>query len=176
LNIICYLLKPSSGSLLLDNIDVSDNCITYQKKIGYVSQNTYLVDGSIIENIIFGVDKKDYNHDTFNKVIDLSNVNEFLSKLPLGKDELIGEKGSKLSGGQKQRIGIARALYKNPEILILDEATSALDLSNEKIIINNIKKINNITAIVVSHNPNTLKICDNVYKIEDKTLKKINLN
>jgi ATP-binding cassette subfamily B protein len=81
-----------------------------------------------------------------------------------------------LSGGQKQRIGIARALYKNPEILILDEATSALDLSNEKIIINNIKKINNITAIVVSHNPNTLKICDNVYKIDDKTLKKINLN
>jgi ABC-type bacteriocin/lantibiotic exporter with double-glycine peptidase domain len=176
LNIICYLLKPSSGSLLLDNIDVSDSYISYQKKIGYVSQNTYLVDGSIIENIIFGVDKKDYNHDTFNKVIDLSNVNEFLSKLPLGKDELIGEKGSKLSGGQKQRIGIARALYKNPEILILDEATSALDPSNEKIIINNIKKINNITALVVSHNPNTLKICDNVYKIENKTLKKINLN
>jgi ABC-type bacteriocin/lantibiotic exporter with double-glycine peptidase domain len=176
LNIICYLLKPSSGSLLLDNIDVSDSYISYQKKIGYVSQNTYLVDGSIVENIIFGVDKKDYNDDKFNKVIDLSNVNEFLSKLPMGKDELIGEKGSKLSGGQKQRIGIARALYKNPEILILDEATSALDLSNERIIINNIKKINNITVIMVSHNPNTLKICDNVYKIENKTLKKINLN
>jgi ABC-type multidrug transport system fused ATPase/permease subunit len=176
LNVICYLLKPSSGSLLLDNIDVSDNYISYQKKIGYVSQNTYLIDGSVIENIIFGVDKKDYNYDVFNRVIDLSNISEFLNKLPLGKDELIGEKGSKLSGGQKQRIGIARALYKNPEILILDEATSALDLNNEKIIINNIKKINNITAIVVSHNVNTLKICDNVYKIEDKTLKKINLN
>ena len=176
LNIMCYLLKPSSGSLLLDNVDVSNNYISYQKKIGYVSQNTYLVDGSIIENIIFGVDKKDYNYDIFNRVIDLSNISEFLNRLPSGKDELIGEKGSKLSGGQKQRIGIARALYKNPEILILDEATSALDLNNERIIINNIKKNNNITTVVVSHNPNTLKICDNVYKIEDKTLKKINLN
>jgi ABC-type multidrug transport system fused ATPase/permease subunit len=136
LNIICYLLKPSSGSLLLDNIDVSDNYISYQKKIGYVSQNTYLIDGSIIENIIFGVDKKDYNYDVFNRVIDLSNISEFLNKLPLGKDELIGEKGSKLSGGQKQRIGIARALYKNPEILILDEPTSALDFATQNDILN----------------------------------------
>jgi ABC-type multidrug transport system fused ATPase/permease subunit len=176
LNIICYLLKPSSGSILIDNIDISKSHISYQKKIGYVSQNTYLIDGTIIENVIFGVDKKDYNYGIFNKVINLSNVNEFLNELPLGKDELIGEKGSKLSGGQKQRIGIARALYKNPEIIILDEATSALDLYNEKIILNNIKNINNITLIIVSHNLNTLKLCDNIYEITNKNLSKINLN
>jgi ABC-type bacteriocin/lantibiotic exporter with double-glycine peptidase domain len=169
-------LKPSSGSILIDNIDISKSHISYQKKIGYVSQNTYLIDGTIIENVIFGVDKKDYNYGIFNKVINLSNVNEFLNELPLGKDELIGEKGSKLSGGQKQRIGIARALYKNPEILILDEATSALDLYNEKIILNNIKNINNITLIIVSHNLNTLKLCDNIYEITNKNLSKINLN
>jgi ABC-type multidrug transport system fused ATPase/permease subunit len=175
LNIICYLLKPSSGSILVDDIDISRNYSSYQKKIGYVSQGIYLLDGTIIENIIFGIDKKNYNYNIFNKVISLSNVDQILDRLPMGKDEFIGEKGLKLSGGQKQRIGIARALYKNPEILILDEATSALDFDNEVTILNNIKNIKNITTIIVSHNFNTLKMCDNIYELVNKNLNQVNL-
>ena len=168
-------MKPSSGSILVDDIDVSRNYSSYQKKIGYVSQGIYLLDGTIIENIIFGIDKKNYNYNIFNKVITLSNVDQILGRLPMGKDEFIGEKGLKLSGGQKQRIGIARALYKNPEILILDEATSALDFDNEVTILNNIKNIKNITTIIVSHNFNTLKMCDNIYELVNKNLNQVNL-
>jgi len=173
LNLVSYLLRPTSGSLLIDGMNLTNDLIfAYQNKIGFVSQNTYLVDGSIIDNIIFGVDKKNYNFDIFNDVINLCNINEFLRKLPFGKDEYIGEKGLKLSGGQKQRVGIARALYKRPEILILDEATSALDENNARLILNNIKKINNMTVVLVTHDNSILKFCDSVYKIENKTLLK----
>ena len=127
LNLICGLLYPSSGEILVDGKSINLLRKNYQKKIGYVSQKTYLIDESIINNVIFGQDQNFFNYNLFDDCIKKSNLEDFISKLPNGKDTIVGEMGSKLSGGQQQRVGIARALYKKPEILILDEATSALD-------------------------------------------------
>lgn len=173
LNIFCYLLKPKTGDIFLDSINIKNNFLSYQKKIGYVSQHTYLTDGTILDNITFGSKKNKCDFNTLNKVMKLSLVNEFVEKLRSGINHEIGERGIKLSGGQKQRLTIARALYKNPEILILDEATNALDQNSEKLILNNLKESKNYTIILVSHNIKNLQICDSIYKVENKNLIKI---
>jgi len=174
LNIICGLLTPSSGQILLDNNDISKVYRSYQRKIGYVPQKIYLVDDSIIKNIIFGQSKKEFNYNLFDNVIKKSNLKEFIDNLKNKEETIIGERGSKLSGGQQQRIGIARALYKKPEIIIFDEATNALDVNSENEIlktINALKKDN--TIIIVSHKDSVLDYCDRIFEIKNKTIFKI---
>ena len=167
LNIMCNLLIPTTGQVLVDNKPLDQVSSAYQKKIGYVSQKTTLIEGSIIENIIFGIDEKDYNYKLFDEAVKKSDLKSFLSELPDGKDTYIGEKGSRLSGGQQQRIGIARALYKDPEILILDEATSALDENSENEILNTIKNLKNkLTIVIVSHKKSVFIGCDKIYKLD----------
>ncbi len=150
LNLICGLLHPSSGEIFIDGISINLLRKSYQKKIGYVSQKTYLSDESIIKNVIFGQDQKFFNYNLFDECIKKSNLDDFIAKLPNGKDTIVGEMGSKLSGGQQQRIGIARALYKKPEILILDEATSALDEDAENEIIKTIVNLKGKITIIIS--------------------------
>jgi len=105
------------------------------------------------------------------EVINNVGLNDFINSLPYGLKTNVGEKGLNISGGQLQRIGLARALYKNPQILILDESTSALDPTTEKIILNSIYSINdNPTVIFISHKSSNLKKCDKVYKMENKKL------
>ena len=107
----------------------------------------------------------------------MSQLEEFIYNLPEQSSTQIGEKGSKLSGGQIQRIGIARALYNEPEILILDEPTSSLDEEIEREFLNVLSKIKNkLTIIIISHRPNALKICNNVYRLLNGKINKINLN
>jgi len=167
LNIMCNLLAPTTGQILLDNKPLDQISSAYQKKIGYVSQKTTLIEGSIIENIIFGIEEKDYNYKLFDDAVKKSDLKSFLSELPDGKNTYIGEKGSRLSGGQQQRIGIARALYKDPEILILDEATSALDENSENEILNTIKNLKNkLTIVIVSHKKSIFIGCDKIYKLD----------
>jgi len=109
--------------------------------------------------------------DRVNKAISLSQLKEFVEKLPNGIETLIGEKGSKISGGQMQRIAIARSLYRNNDLLILDESTNSLDLLTEKKFLEDLKNLKKIcTILIVSHNLNTLKICDDVYEIKDKKI------
>jgi len=174
LNIICGLIKASSGQILIDNNDISQVHRSYQKKIGYIPQKIYLVDDSIIKNIIFGQSKKNFDYYLFDDVIKKSNLKEFIDNLKDKEDTIIGERGSKLSGGQQQRIGIARALYKKPEIIIFDEATNALDTNSENEILKTINELkNDNTIIIVSHKDSILDYCDRIFEIKNKTIFKI---
>jgi ABC-type branched-subunit amino acid transport system ATPase component len=176
LNIITCLLKPNSGKILLDDQLINEDILgTYHKKIGYISQKTFLINESLIQNIIFGEEENNYNLDRFNHVVELSNLVDFINNLPQGKNTLLGERGAQLSGGETQKIGIARALYKNPEILILDEATNSLDESSEKEFLNMIKSFKNkMTLIIVTHKKDILEYCDNIYVLKDQNLQKLN--
>jgi len=174
LNIICYLLYPSEGKVLVDEKNISKIYKVYQKKIGYVPQKIYLIDDSIINNITFGAKNVELDHNLFKEVIKKSNLEEFFNKLENKENTLIGERGAKLSGGQQQRIGIARALYKRPEIIIFDEATNALDQNSENEILDTIrilKKEN--TIIIVSHKDSVLRYCDKIFELKNKQIFKL---
>jgi ABC-type multidrug transport system fused ATPase/permease subunit len=152
LNIICGLLLPTEGHVLIDNKNISSFLRTYQSKIGYVPQKTLLSDDSILENIVFGQHADYLDLNLVKEVIYKSKLNKLIDKLPDGINTIIGEKGSSLSGGEQQRIGIARALYKKPEILILDEATSALDEETERLLLKEIIEFQEfMTIVIVSH-------------------------
>lgn len=174
LDLISGIVVPSSGTVKVDDLDISSNLGCWRRKIGYVSQSTFFLDDTIKNNIIFG--KFDnFDEKNFERALKLSNVEEFLPKLANGLNTIIGEDGSKLSGGQKQRISIARAIYRNPEIIIFDEATSALDEYNEKKIIDIISNLKGLVTVFIStHKSSLLKHCDVKFKIEDKKVISIN--
>ena len=152
LNIICGLLFPTKGQVLVDNKNINDLLKSYRSKIGYVPQKTLLLEDSILDNIVFGQHVENLDLNLVKEVISKSKLNKLINKLPNGLNTIIGERGSSLSGGEQQRIGIARALYKKPEILILDEATSALDEETERLLLKEILELQEfMTIIMVSH-------------------------
>tara|TARA_Y200000002_G_C22679291_1_gene663347 strand:+ start:1250 stop:2980 length:1731 start_codon:yes stop_codon:yes gene_type:complete len=166
LNIMLGLLAPDKGKVVVDNIDIRTNLKNWQNKIGYVPQNIFLLDDELRKNIALGVEEKKINNDKVIQCLKHANLFEFVSDLKDGINTSVGEFGDRLSGGQKQRIGIARAFYKDPEILILDEFTSSLDIDTEKKIIDelNSSKLKK-TIFMISHNPNVLKNCEKLYKL-----------
>ena len=167
LDLICGLLKPTSGQILVDEIDINSKKNNWQSKIGYVPQDIYLLDDSIKSNIAFGIDDESFLPSQFEKAIKMSQLSEFLKNLPDKELTYVGDDGVRLSGGQKQRIGIARALYFSPEVLILDEPTSALDEKNEALILNDIYNIkSNITLVIISHRKKVFEKCDKVIEIK----------
>jgi len=170
MDLICGLYKDYSGQINVDGKNIKDLNLNWQDKIGYVPQNTYLFDGSFEKNIAFGLDKDQINENDLSFAIKNSGLYELINSYKETKDKIIGEKGVTLSGGQRQRVGIARALYRNPEILVLDESLNALDLDTEIKILNSIKKFPNKTVIIVSHRMSTLEMCDEVYKVENKKI------
>ena len=140
--------------------------------IGYVPQETFLIDGTIKNNITFELNNN-VNQDQLEKVVRASEINEFVNKDLKGKgmDAIVGERGISLSGGQRQRIGIARALYKNPKIIIFDESTNSLDLETEKSVMESIYNLKgNNTLIIISHRSSTLNKCDKIYEIKEQKL------
>ena len=168
-DIICGLMKPSSGKILLDNnydIHVNDLNGIWKKKIGYVTQSNYLLNDTIKNNILYGLE--DFDNDKFNNALINSQFEEVVKQYPERENTLVGENGINFSGGQIKRLAIARALYRNPELLIFDETTSSLDAQNEKNvfeILNNLKL--NKSIIIISHNKETLRYCDQVYEFKD---------
>jgi ABC-type bacteriocin/lantibiotic exporter with double-glycine peptidase domain len=167
-DLILGLIKPVSGKILIDNKNFEENLIKWQRLIGYVPQDIFLLDDSIKNNIAFGLDKKDINDEKVYECIDLANLTEFINKLPNKENTIVGNRGIKVSGGQKQRIGIARALYNDPKILILDEATSSLDINNETEILGEIFKMSSDkTLIIITHRHNSIFDCDKVYLIDN---------
>ena len=174
LNLILGLVEPSEGSIRVDGVNIEKNLKKWQKKIGYVPQNIYLVDDSVSQNIAFGLEKDEINKNRLEEVIKESQLYNFVNSLPSGIETNVGERGTKVSGGELQRIGIARALYRNPEILIFDEATSSLDDSTELKIMETIKLIKkNKTIFFVSHRKLPMKYCNKVYELTKGSLNEI---
>ncbi len=170
IDIILGLLKPTSGFLKVDNKIINQkNCLEWQKNIGYVPQDIFLLDADIKSNIAFGINDFDIDMKKVIRASKIANLHNFvLDELPNGYKTTVGERGIRLSGGQKQRIGIARALYNNPTILILDEATSSLDNLTEKSVMKAVNELsNNITIIMVAHRLSTVKNCDLIYLFEN---------
>ncbi len=172
-DVILGLLNPTDGSITVDNVNVHKNKSNWFSKIGYVPQFIYLTDDTIKNNILF-YDDENVDNDKLNTVIEQAQLKEFIDSLPNGLDTIVGERGIRLSGGQRQRIGIARALYKKPEILVLDEATSALDNDTEKAVMQAIEHLyGKITMLVIAHRLTTIEKCDEIYKIDKGTLIKV---
>ena len=168
IDIILGLLKPEEGRVNYKGIDIHDDIVSYQKKIGYVSQNIYLSDDTLLKNIAFGIDDESIDINSINSVIKSAQLNKFVLSLPDNIDTVVGERGARISGGQRQRVGIARAIYHNPEILILDEATSSLDELTEKEIMKSIYEFKGQkTIIIVTHRLSTISECDIVYTLSD---------
>jgi ABC-type multidrug transport system fused ATPase/permease subunit len=168
-DIILGLLPLNKGQLVIDNVRINDkNLINWQKNIGYVSQDIFIYDDTVANNIAFGILDKDICWDLIEKAAQIANLHEFImNELPERYNTLVGERGVRLSGGQRQRIGIARAIYHNPDVLVLDEATSALDGATESAVMESIQKLSHKkTIIMIAHRLTTLKNCDIIFFIE----------
>lgn len=176
IDLLCGLLFPDSGNLKLNNKEIKKNeIIKLQRLISIVPQKINLLDDTIKNNILFA---KKYNEEknVNEKINNLKNICllDYVDEKDNGWDTLVGENGSKLSGGQIQRLGIARALFKDPQILILDEATSGLDEETEEKLLNNLINMKpKLTIIIISHNKKTLKICEKVYNIFNQKIEEI---
>jgi len=168
IDIILGLLEPQKGTLEVDGkVITGDNLRSWQRTIGYVPQQIYLIDDTIAANIAFGLDEKEIKQDWVEKACRNANLEEFINELPKKYNTIIGEGGIRLSGGQRQRIGIARALYHNPRVLVLDEATSALDNETEQLVMNAVNNLGkDITIILIAHRLNTVENCDVIFKLE----------
>lgn len=168
-DIILGLYRPSSGKISVDGICVTDDNIkSWQKNVAYVPQEVFLTDTSVSENIALGVKKEEID---LERVIDCSKkaqIHDFIvNDMSLGYETIVGERGARLSGGQRQRIGIARALYRDADILVLDEATSALDTKTEKLVMQAINSIGNLkTIIIIAHRLSTLDECDCIVELK----------
>ena len=177
INLILGLLEPSSGEILVDNININKNIKSWHKKIGFISQDIYLMDDTIKNNICFGIDEKQIDNNKFQKCLEMAQIKTFVNSLENKENTKIGNLASKISGGQKQRIAIARALYLDPEVIVLDEGTSSLDIKNEDKIISDLNKIKKEkTIIIVSHRKNTLINCDQIFSLKNKKIEPINLD
>jgi ABC-type multidrug transport system fused ATPase/permease subunit len=159
-DILCGLLTPQSGELVVDGKVLSGSDLAaWRMNIGYVPQFPYIFDATLSQNVAFGLDSDKIDQDRVHKCCTQAGV-DFLDQLPHGINSLIGERGIRLSGGQRQRIAIARALYRQPQVLILDEATSALDEEKDAEIRRLITSLKGKqTLVVVSHRPSTVKDC-----------------
>ena len=162
------LHKPEAGLIKIDEVAIKFNENKSKLSVGYVPQDIYLLDDTILKNVAFGIPDENIDLNRVNKCLEISNILEFINSLPDQLNTKVGERGIKLSGGQKQRIGIARSLYDNPDILVFDEGTSSLDNITENEIINGILKLKGLkTIIIIAHRLSTIKNCDNIILMEN---------
>jgi ATP-binding cassette subfamily B protein len=167
-DVIMGLLSPTNGELIIDGeLITSKNRRAWQANIAHVPQNIYLSDNTIEENIAFGIPKDKINHQQVKKAAKQAHIANAIEEWQDGYQTNVGEHGVRLSGGQRQRIGIARAFYKNANILIFDEATSALDNATEKVVMEAINEHEkDITVLIIAHRITTLEGCDQIIRVE----------
>lgn len=170
-DLLLGLLEPQHGRILVDGVDIRTNIEAWNQCIGYIPQTIYLMDDTIKANIAFGIPEDEIDEKRIVCAMKEAQLDEFVKTLPNGFNTVIGDRGVKLSGGQRQRIGIARALYRDPQVLILDEATSALDNETEKEVMRAIDGLHGQrTMIVIAHRLTTIKNCDVIYEVADGTI------
>ena len=168
-DIMLGLLAPQSGEVVVDGtVLTAQNMRRWQDVLGYVPQQIFLVDDSVAANIAFGEPPEKWDRAAIEQAARIANLHDFImSDLPQGYDTHVGERGVRLSGGQRQRIGIARALYRNPDVLILDEATSALDNLTEQAVMEAVHNLRHAkTVIMIAHRLTTVKNCDVIFLLE----------
>ena len=170
--IMLGLVKPDLGTVFNYQKDIFLNLNEWKKKIGYISQNIFLMDGSIKKNITFNFIESSFDEEKFEKAISFSELKPKIDQLNKGVDTIVGTNGMRLSGGERQRIAIARAIYKDPDIFFMDEATSALDDNTENKIIENLKNnFKNKTKILIAHRKTSLDKCDEVKTLQNGIIK-----
>ena len=161
---------PTGGEIRIDGTPLTPQSrASWHKLVGYVPQDIFIIHGSLAENIALGQEHVD--REKIRKVLQQVHLDAWAEALPEGIDTPLGEYGSRLSGGQKQRIGIARALYKEAEVLFFDEATSALDNATESEITSALEELSahlhGITLIIIAHRDSSLRFCDKIINIEN---------
>lgn len=168
IDLICGLLEPTAGEILINQKDIKESMQEWQNVIGYVSQSPYLIDDSLKKNIAFGLNDAEIDNKRIMELVNKVQLGSLVENLSNGINTLLGEKGVRLSGGQKQRIAIARALYRDCQILVLDEATSALDGELEEKILNSLNELKlNKTLLIISHRKSSLERCDKIFKFNN---------
>ena len=174
IDLILGLLPCREGSICCDGVDIKENMRGWRKNISYIPQNIYLSDDTIRNNVAFGIEKTKINDDMIWDALEKAQLKEYVEGLPQGLDTVIGERGVRMSGGQRQRLGIARAFYRNTNIVVFDEATSALDYETEKNILEHVSQYaSDHTLIIITHRLNTIDTCDSIYKVENGSISQI---
>ena len=168
INLILGLVEPTQGKLLIDGTEInSTNKKNWQKNIAIVPQTVFLNNSSILENIALGENFNEINFEKVKNSAKISCISDFIESLPNKYKEKVGEKGVRLSGGQKQRIGLARALYRDPNVLVLDEPSNALDLKTENQVMKKLTSLSKkVTIIMISHSDNSLKFFDRIFNLD----------
>ena len=169
--LVCLLMalhKPSSGRIRIGESTVEELGRSWHSTIGYVPQSVYILDGSIFENVTIGIDPQDVDDVRLMKAIEMAQLSSDLSSMPKGLETQVGERGCRLSGGQKQRLGVARALYRDPEVLVLDEVTSGLDPGVEAEFSRALARLpRDLTIVSIAHRYTSLSFCDRVVELSE---------
>ena len=172
IDVILGLLEPASGTLSVDGVPITqENRHHWQAEIGYVPQSIFLADDTVAANIAFGEPAGTINRESVERAARLAHLDAFVATLPQGYDTMVGERGVRFSGGQRQRIGIARALYRDPDIVVFDEATSALDTVTERAVMDAIRTLHGQkTVLMIAHRLSTIAHCDHIFMLRDGRL------
>ena len=169
-NLMLGLLEPQSGNIFYQGKNIKLDISNWYEAISLVSQDPYLFDDSIINNITFNILENEIDKQKLNQAIEISELFKTIAKLPEGLNTKVSTQSINLSGGEKQRIALARAIYKNSNILFLDEFTNAIDDETEKKIMQNLRKLKNKTFIIISHRKSTIDQCDKIWKLENSKI------
>ncbi len=173
-DIVIGLLRPTEGQVTVDNEDILNNIEQWRKQIGYIPQSIYLIDDTLKTNVAWGMDSSKIVDEKVWEALKKAQLADFVTKHEKGLNMDVGERGTRISGGQRQRIGIARALYRDPEVLVFDEATSALDNETEKEVMEAINSLQGTkTMIMIAHRLSTVENCDIIFKVENGCVKEI---
>jgi ATP-binding cassette, subfamily B, bacterial PglK len=168
LDLVMGLLEPTEGQILIDGQELNERTRhDWQARIAHVPQAIFLADASIKANIAFGIAEERIDMDHVQEAARQANISDFIEGLEAGYETLVGERGVRLSGGQRQRIGIARALYKDADVLIFDEATSALDNETEAVVMEAIDELGrDLTILMIAHRLSTVATCDKIVRMD----------